>query len=135
MQESVDPQPFYEERPGRWVAEAGWPSPRIQKRRLFLNPGRLETAPTQAARLAFSSPQTTGLMAGEWCAFGAEGEMPLEQRPDDGRSLTFDTGPLAERLEILGAPVVELDLAADEAGRAARGAPERRRSPTAPRRS
>ncbi len=53
-------------------------------------------------------------MAGEWCAFGAEGEMPLEQRPDDGRSLTFDTGPLPERLEILGAPVVELDLAADE---------------------
>ena len=114
MQESVDPQPYYEERPGRWVAEAAWPSPRIESRRLFLNPGRLEPAPTQAARLAFSSPQTTGLAAGEWCAFGAEGEMPLEQRPDDGRSLTFDTGPLPERLEILGAPVVELDLAADE---------------------
>ena len=115
MQESVDPQPSYEERPGRWVAEAAWPSSRTLKQRLFLNPGRLEPAPTQAARLAFSSPQTTGLMAGEWCAFGAEGEMPLEQRPDDGRSLTFDTGPLPERLEILGAPVVELDLAADEA--------------------
>jgi hypothetical protein len=40
--------------------------------------------------------------------------MPLEQRPDDGRSLTFETEPLAERLEILGAPVVEVDLAADE---------------------
>jgi hypothetical protein len=64
--------------------------------------------------LAFSSPQTTGLRAGEWCAFGAEGEMPLDQRPDDGRSLTFDTEPLAERTEILGAPVVELDLAVDE---------------------
>ena len=114
MQDSVDPQPFYEERPGRWVAEAVWPSPRIEQRRLFLNPGRLEAAPSQATRLAFSSPQTTGLTAGEWCAFGAEGEMPLEQRPDDGRSLTFDTEPLAEPLEILGAPVVELDLAADE---------------------
>jgi putative CocE/NonD family hydrolase len=114
MQESVDPQPYYEERPGRWVAEAVWPSSRIEKRRLFLNPGRLEAAPTQAARLAFSSPQTTGLTAGEWCGFGAEGEMPLEQRPDDGRSLTFDTAPLPERVEILGAPVVEIDLAADE---------------------
>jgi putative CocE/NonD family hydrolase len=114
MQESVDPQPYYEERPGRWVAETVWPSPRIESRRLFLNPGRLDPAPTQPAKLAFSSPQTTGLSAGEWCAFGAEGEMPLEQRPDDGRSLTFETGPLAERVEILGAPVVELDVAADE---------------------
>ena len=52
--------------------------------------------------------------------------MPLDQRPDDGRSLTFDTEPLAERLEILGAPVVELDLAADEPERPARGAPQRR---------
>jgi hypothetical protein len=114
MQDSVDPKPYYEERPGRWVAETSWPSARIKGRRLFLNPGRLDIAPTQPAKLAFSSPQTTGLMAGEWCAFGAEGEMPLEQRPDDGRSLAFETDPLPERVEILGAPVVELDLAADE---------------------
>ena len=114
MQDSIDPQPFYEERPGRWVAETDWPSPRIEQRRLFLNPGRLDPAPSQPTRLAFSSPQTTGLAAGEWCAFGAEGEMPLEQRPDDGRSLTFETEPLAEPVEILGAPVLEVDLAADE---------------------
>ncbi len=41
------------------------------------------------------------------------GELPADQRPDDGRSVTFDTQPLAERLEILGAPVVTLDLASD----------------------
>ena len=40
--------------------------------------------------------------------------MPLDQRPDDGRSLTFDTEPLGARIEILGAPTVELDLAVDE---------------------
>jgi uncharacterized protein len=114
MQESIDPQPYYEERPGRWVAEPSWPSPRTLKQRYYFNPGRLERAAGQPVSLAFASPQTTGMSAGEWCAFGAEGEMPLDQRPDDGRSLTFDTEPLAERTEILGAPVVELDLAADE---------------------
>ena len=114
MQESVDPLPYHEERPGRWVAEHGWPSPRLEKRRYYLNPGRLDSAAGRPVVLAFSSPQTTGLRAGEWCAFGAEGEMPLDQRPDDGRSLTFDTEPLAARTEILGAPVVELDLAVDE---------------------
>ena len=31
-------------------------------------------------------------------------------------ALTFDTEPLAARVEILGAPVVELDLAVDEPG-------------------
>jgi uncharacterized protein len=115
MQEHVDPQPYYEERPGRWVAEDTWPSPRIEDRRMHLQPGRLLDEPSrQKVTLSFSAPQTTGLAAGEWCAFGAEGEMPQDQRPDDGRSLTFDSEPLAERMEILGAPVLDLDLAADE---------------------
>ena len=83
---------------------------------LLSQPGRLEPTAGRRVMLAFSSPQTTGLRAGEWCAFGAEGEMPLDQRPDDGRSLTFDTEPLPARVEILGAPVVELDLAVDEPG-------------------
>ena len=53
LQDSVDPQPFYDERPGRWVAEAAWPSPRIEQRRLFLNPGRLDPVaePARAACL------------------------------------------------------------------------------------
>ena len=114
MQESVDPQPYHEERPGRWVAERSWPPARIEKRRYYLNPGRLEPSAGRRVMLAFSSPQTTGLRAGEWCAFGAEGEMPLDQRADDGRSLAFDSEPLPARMEILGAPVVELDLAVDE---------------------
>ena len=114
MQESVDPQPYHEERPGRWVAEAGWPSRRIEDRRLFLSPGRLVAEPPLPATLSFTSPQTTGLRAGEWCAFGSDGEMPLDQRADDGHALCFDSEPLAARIEILGAPVVELDLAVDE---------------------
>jgi predicted acyl esterase len=114
MQEHVDPQPYHEERPGRWVAEASRPSPRITEDRLFLSPGRLDHAQHLPAALSFSSPQTTGLRAGEWCAFGADGEMPLDQRADDGHSLCFDGEPLPERLEILGPPVLELDLAADE---------------------
>lgn len=97
------------------MAEEGWPSPRVQDRRLHLQPGRLTEEPApQRITLSFSSPQTAGLAAGEWCAFGAEGEMPQDQRSDDGRSLTFDAEPLAERIEVLGAPVLEADLAVDE---------------------
>lgn len=39
--------------------------------------------------------------------------MAEDQRLDDGGSLVFDTGPLSETLEILGAPILELALAAD----------------------
>ena len=42
---------------------------------------------------------------------GAEG--PTDQRVDDAGSLCFDSAPLAAPLEILGAPVLELELASD----------------------
>ena len=40
--------------------------------------------------------------------------MPRDQRPDDGGSLVFDSDPLEARLELLGAPVLELDVSADK---------------------
>ena len=93
MQESVPPKPFYKHRPGRWVAETQWPSPRITFKRHWLDAGRLSSAPMVKTQLDFRSPQTTGLGAGEWCGFGAPGEAPLDQRGDDGCSLTFDSSP------------------------------------------
>src|SRR5262249_20652709 len=59
------------------------------------------------------SPQSLGEACGAWCGYGIGPERPLDQRADDGRSLTFDTPPLAEPVEILGAPRVMLDLAVD----------------------
>jgi uncharacterized protein len=50
---------------------------------------------------------------GAWCGFGIGPERPLDQRLDDGRSLCFDSDPLPERLEILGAPVLRLEVAVD----------------------
>lgn len=115
MQECVVPQPFHEERPGRWVAEVCWPSDRIAARTWYLSGApALEDDPATAASLVICSPQTTGSAGGDWCGFGAEGEAPMDQRPDDGRSLCFDTAPLKRDLEILGAPELELELASDE---------------------
>jgi uncharacterized protein len=113
MQESVPPKPFYKNRPGRWVAEAQWPSPRIRLHRYWLDTGRLTSAPVADTQLDIRSPQTTGLDAGEWCGFGASGEMPLDQREDDGCSLVFDSEPLKAKMEILGAPAVTFELCSD----------------------
>ncbi len=114
MQEWVEPAPQYDVRPGRWVAEEGWPSVRIASRRFHLNHGRLAPEPSVPVELSFSSPQTTGVRSGEWCAFGTDGEMPRDQRSDDGGSLIFDSDPLEAPLEILGAPVVEIELRCDK---------------------
>ena len=114
MQESVRPRPFHRQRPGRWVAERRWPSPHITAVRYWLNSDRLSSLSTEETQIDFRSPQTTGLDAGEWCGFGAPGEAPPDQRADDGCSLTFDSEALQERLEILGAPVAILEVAADQ---------------------
>jgi putative CocE/NonD family hydrolase len=113
MQESVPPAPQYDAWPGRWVAETTWPSSRISPRRLHLNTGHLAEKAEPSTVLSFTSPQTTGARSGEWCAFGADGEMPRDQRSDDGGSLIFDSDPLMDRLEILGAPVIELEFQVD----------------------
>jgi len=114
MQESVPPAHHYPERAGRWIAESAWPSPRIRPRRLVLAPGRLEpAAPGREVALGVRSPETVGLYAGRWCAHGTGLDLPTDQRLEDGGSLVFDTEPLGERVELLGAPVLELELAAD----------------------
>ncbi len=113
LQESVPPAVEYAERPGRWVAEPCWPSPRIQAKPLVLNAGRLDAEAAAEQPLMLCSPQTTGLSAGEIGRYGSGAEHAADQREDDGGSLLFISPPLAERLEILGGPVVELILASD----------------------
>ncbi|MBB3189868.1 CocE/NonD family hydrolase [Halomonas cerina] len=113
MEEYVPPAPMHAERPGRWVAEEAWPSPRLEEKTLYLNVLSLGAHPDGEDRMRLASPQTTGLTAGDWYGFGSEGEAPIDQREDDGKSLVFDADPLEERLEILGAPRVSLALSVD----------------------
>ena len=113
MQESVPPRSFYDLRPGRWVAETSWPSPRITTKRLVLNPEGLGAEPESETQLILRPLQTIGLSAGDWCSFGVAGDLPTDQRDDDVKSLVFDSLPLGERLEILGAPIVTLEIAVD----------------------
>ncbi len=99
--------------PGRFVAEATWPSPAIVPYDYNLTPGRLMEGAGQGADLSICSPLWTGTAGGEWMGTGVAGEMPADQRFDDGLSLVFDTEILEHDTEILGNPQVELRLASD----------------------
>lgn len=113
MQSSVPPAHRYETRPGRWVAENAWPSDSVSPRSWVLNRGSLDDAPSGTAVLTARTPQLLGLHGGEWCPYGMDAEMALDQRAEDGQSIAFESGPLPADVEILGFPVVELELAVD----------------------
>jgi uncharacterized protein len=100
--------------PGRFVSEATWPSPQIVPKILHLTPGALALASAEAAEIAFTSPAWTGAASGEWMGTGVVGEEPADQRHDDAFSCLFDGEVLTERLEVLGAPEIEIELAADK---------------------
>jgi uncharacterized protein len=104
MQDSVAPKPMYDVRPGRWVAEPEWPSPNIGS--------RVWEFPLDEPRelLGF---QANGTEAGVWCAEGQSADLATDQRPDDALSLTFDSDPLEQPLEIFGFPEARLELAVD----------------------
>jgi hypothetical protein len=109
LQDSVPPQSDYDVRPGRWVGE-----PVKHRRVVYLGDGRLVSEqPVESHTFTHRSPLTTGITWGEWCPYGFHGELPSDQRPDDGRSLCFDTSPLAESVDLLGAPFLSLELAID----------------------
>ncbi|MER9363214.1 CocE/NonD family hydrolase [Mesorhizobium sp. M0500] len=98
--------------PGRWVAEESWPSPRITPRKLYLTKDGLGSNAGAEVAHDLKPLQTVGITAPRWHAY-IDPEVPTDQRVDDARSLTFDTEPLEEDFEILGQPVVTLDLAVD----------------------
>ena len=110
LMDSVPPREWYEEREGRWIAEAEWPSPRIAERRLELGADLAPQGPALPA--AISSPQDTGMNGGEYCAIWLGPEMPGDQREDDARSLCFEM-KAEEDIDIVGGPLVTLRLAAD----------------------
>ena len=114
VQDPVAPMPFYVERPGKWVAEQGWPSQRIEWQEWFLNTDGLDEKPKPSSALSICSPNNTGQYGGRWCAFGLDADGPEDQRGEEGGSLILD-GPIVEEpFDILGAPVLEVEVESDK---------------------
>jgi putative CocE/NonD family hydrolase len=113
MQESVPPATWYPTRPGRWVTEQSWPSPRVERQSLYLDPAGLSAQPRKPSRLRIRGSETTGLDGGRFFPIGNRSDLPPDQRAEDGLSLCFDSEPLANPVEILGAQEVVLRVAAD----------------------
>jgi uncharacterized protein len=123
MPEAWRPSAGHLTQPGRWLAADSWPPKEGAEARSFrLGRGTLTPAgpagPGAAdgggAELLIRGAQSAAGDLGQWGGHGDAIEFPGDQRSEDGLSLSFDTEPLAGPVEILGLPVVRLDLAADQ---------------------
>jgi putative CocE/NonD family hydrolase len=115
LQEPARAGELHLDRPGRWVSEPSWPPPSVRpERRSLTGDGRLASGePAEPAELRHLGFQRHGAFAGTWCPYGPEADLPPDQREEDALCLTFETEPLAERLELLGHPRLGLRVAAD----------------------
>jgi putative CocE/NonD family hydrolase len=115
LQEPVAPAGSYEVRPGRWVADAAWPSPAVMERSFALGADGLRAGGVEVASRSRSirGLQTTGVDGGVWCGDGSPADFGLDQRPDDGASLCWDSAPLTERVELLGPCEARLRVSVD----------------------
>lgn len=120
MQDSVPPYTRYLHRPGSWVGEPEWPSSNIQTRRYPLVAGLIampdddsQETQKETAR-SVQSPLTLGLFAGKWCSYAGAPDLPHDQREEDGGAMVFESEPLTEEIDILGAPLVELEVSSDQ---------------------
>lgn len=114
---SAPPQTWYTERAGRWVSAPVWPAQSQNRKAWGLAPGQLVEASGAGGTetLHISSPETCGHDGGEYCAIWLGPDLPGDQRRDDALSITFDSAPLLETLDVLGAATVDIKLKADKA--------------------
>ena len=103
------PDPDLAEIPGRWRAETAFPPERTAYRAWYCGPERnLSADPPEAGAAELRYVASAGVEAGHWW-----GELTVDQRGADAFSLVFDSPPLAEDVEVLGFPLVELHGSAD----------------------
>lgn len=114
LDDGARPSAVSEERAGRWIALQQWPTVETHGRHLHFGDAGLSSSTQPAEKLIVSSPIETGMAFGEWCPYGANGELPTDQRADDGRSVSLDSEALPASLQLVGAPVVKLRLASDQ---------------------
>ena len=114
LMDSLAPKRWFDERPGRWIAEQDWPSSHISNATWHLGTNA-DLVPTETPiSTVVSSPQHCGSEGGEYFPFAFGDELPDEQRGDDAFSSCFQ-GPLTtEVTDIVGAPGISLSLKCDK---------------------
>ena len=97
-----------------WRAQTQWPPARLDPRDLHLRSDGTLGAGGGAGRSAHRYDATIGMQSLAWDPWttAVDPGLPHDQSADDARALCFDMAPLDAPLELIGAPVAELEVAA-----------------------
>jgi putative CocE/NonD family hydrolase len=99
---------------GSWVSEPGWPSQAITARRWYLNADGLGDEAGPQSLLPHRTNLTIGFANRSLSASADPASWPRGQSGDDVLSLTFDSPPLEESLDIMGEPVFTVRVRSDK---------------------
>ncbi|MGH7125916.1 MAG: CocE/NonD family hydrolase, partial [Stellaceae bacterium] len=112
---TISPTP--EDRPGRWVSEASWPTA-PEPQAWWLGPRGLTVSPQSEHRVELRPHFPIASAAGEFMPIFSNGrgpELPGDQAAEDQRSVVFDSAPLEAAIEMIGIPSVLLELETSDA--------------------
>ncbi|MGI8573787.1 MAG: CocE/NonD family hydrolase [Egibacteraceae bacterium] len=111
VRRSTKPEPDGAEIRGEWHTERGWPLPELRDTVLPLDEAVASAgADTGADRLEVRGD--VGAAASLSCAGALPWGQPFDQRQDEAFSLTYDWPAVSAERELLGYPVLEVELAA-----------------------
>jgi hypothetical protein len=114
IQDSEFPAVTYDSRPGKWVGDSSWPSKNVTEKSFWLSEGKLINQVKDGEEFIIPSVQEHGLYAGVFCPFGQPGDLPADQRLENGKSVVFTSEPLEEGIDLLGHPVFHAELSSDQ---------------------
>ena len=116
LMDGVRPQTWYNQREGHWIIENGWPENIADSTWQFQADSVLSNLTKEQSDLGIkvSSPQDCGIESGEYCAIWLGAEMPGDQQIDDAKSVNFTSPVLSEKLDIVGAPNIQLSISSDK---------------------
>ena len=115
--DDIRPAPRRDFDNGFWIGKQSWSEPEAAHFYVdqsgTLNPGN----PIPGARghdRYIRSPLDTGTASGEFFTLKPDAEMALDQRGDDAGSMVLETAVLEEDTDILGRPVLTVEVACDD---------------------
>lgn len=114
LMDSITPQRWLDERPGRWIAEQNWPAQSIKYKQLHFAQGAALSDTKSKFCVQVSSPHDCGTSAGEYFPSGFSDQLPGDQSRDDAGSACFDGDELANAIDIVGAPRIHIRLSCDK---------------------
>lgn len=122
LMDGLPPAPWYDERPGRWIAEDNWPSNNIEQHSFTaLNNGTLQlvhddkdVGVVDLSQITINTKANCGAGTGEYFPFTFGPELPDDQRDDDALSCCFNTDVQLTDVDIVGAPIVAFTCRVDK---------------------